>query len=68
MPIKRKIQTVKGIKKYYYIYISPEGNKYKKWFYDKNNEESRLDAWILCVKQRTAIKAKQSNNNKCWFE
>lgn len=69
MPIHKRVKTTKsGTKKHYYQYINSKTNqKYTKYWYEKGNQISQLNAWKACKVQVSAIKAREKMMNECFF-
>ncbi|MDR3593425.1 hypothetical protein [Clostridium sp.] len=67
MSVKRKSEIINGVKQYFYQYVSSDGKKFTKYYYLVNNDQTRIQAWLKSCNQRKAIKASNSDKDKCWF-
>ncbi len=68
MPILRKIETVDKVKLYFYQYYDVSTDRsYTKYYYDKNDENSRSNSFRKACKQRTAVKIKNISDEQCLF-
>ena len=68
MPVKALIRTEDKIKKYFYQYISTDGKRYTRYYYDPNDIKTKGVAWLSSCRQRTAIKVAEKQKDECWFD